>query len=410
MPLTRRINQDDLRNHNLSVVLSTLARSVAPLSRAALAKETGLTKATLSLLSDMLLANHVIHQLSPAPVSTAHGRPSTPLAFDTGHWAGIGVQINTDGFGYIVLDVSGTVVDEAWRTQAMDDVRPDDIFDRLDAMLRPVEARLAADGCAIVGTGLALPGLVAGDGVLLTARNLGWRNLDLRRFAVVDRLDAIATNEATLAAIAQIPGYATPRAHGEWPIDAFDSFLYVSTDIGIGGAYARAGQVVGGDRGFAGEIGHCSVDRHGVMCGCGRRGCLEMYAGRRAMMIAAGLAKGSDAAQPELVPRLIEAWHAGDASATAAVDDAVDALACAIASVINVIDVDTVMLGGLWSGFGEPLRADLERRVQSQIMARDVEQVRLLFPPIVDHPALYGAAVTGLRRLFDDPLSYLTIG
>ena len=60
MTTLRRINQDDLRNHNLSVVISTLLRAAEPMSRAELAKQTGLTKATMSLLVSMLVDNGVV--------------------------------------------------------------------------------------------------------------------------------------------------------------------------------------------------------------------------------------------------------------------------------------------------------------------------------------------------------------
>lgn len=74
----RRINQEDLRNHNLSVTLDTLLRAQKPMSRADLAKETGLTKATLSLLASMLIESGVVQEGEPV-VSTTYGRPSTPL-------------------------------------------------------------------------------------------------------------------------------------------------------------------------------------------------------------------------------------------------------------------------------------------------------------------------------------------
>lgn len=407
VPRVRSINQDDLRNHNLSVVLSTLARSRTPLSRAELAKETGLTKATLSLLGDLLLKNHVIRQLDPT-VGAAYGRPSTPLAFAPGHWAGVGMQVNTDGFGYLVLDINGDVVESNWCERTMDDVRPDDILGELDAMMAPVETRLTRRGYTIAGAELALPGLVTSGNELLVARNLGWRDLDLNRYPVIERLSANAENEATLAALAQIPGYASQRTDGDWPLKTFDSFIYVSTDIGIGGAYVREGQIVRGDHGFAGEIGHVCVDMHGGLCRCGRHGCLETIAGRRALMVASGLADEAHAADTTLTPKLLEAWRHGDARAVLAVDHAMTALAVALASVVNIVDIENIVIGGLLGEFGDEMADVLHARVASRILARDGVDMRVMVSPVTDHPALHGAAVMGLRRLFDSPLKYMT--
>lgn len=405
--MLKRINQDDLRNHNLSVVLSTLTRSHEPMSRAAIAKETGLTKATLSLLGDILIRNEVVRQLKPS-ADQSFGRPGKPLAFNPGRWAGLGLQINTDGYGYTVLDVNGTTVMSDWKACSPAGTAPADVFDALDAMVLPVEDKLRRLGYTIVGTGLALPGLVVDSGRLLHARNLGWHELDLSQYEVVRRLGAKADNEATLAAIAQIPGYASQWRPSAEPLGPFDSFIYISTDIGIGGAYVRKGQIVPGDHGFAGELGHVCVDMRGPQCRCGRHGCLEMYAGRRAMVEAAGIAGTRNPASAELLPALRTAWRSGDTRAVFAVDNAVTALACVMASAINIIDCDTIVLGGLWSEFGDNLLDSLQRRVQSQIVAREMITARVMFPPVNEHPALYGAAVVGLRNLIEHPVDFIS--
>lgn len=205
MSTLRRINQDDLRNHNLSVVISTLLRAAEPMSRAELAKQTGLTKATMSLLVSMLVDNGVVREGTPI-VQSSYGRPSTPLLIVGGRYCGIGLQVNTDGYGTIVLDLDGTVVAERWVDADMSDVDADDIFSELNALSLEQERLLADRGYTVTGTGLALPGLVTDDMRLLMARNLGWEQLDLKRFDVVRRLDATAGNEANMAALAQIPG------------------------------------------------------------------------------------------------------------------------------------------------------------------------------------------------------------
>ena len=254
----RRINQEDLRNHNLSVVLDTLLRAEKPMSRADLAKETGLTKATLSLLASMLIDSGVVQEGEPV-VSTTYGRPSTPLEIRGGSIAGIGLQINTDGYGCLALDLNGDTLGREWVSEDMTGTDPYEIFAKLDAMTFPLESRLKRRGCKVVGAGFALPGIVTDDMWLLVARNLGWENVNLTRFNVVRRLDVVAGNEAKMAAIAQIPGYATERAPFLNVVDRTDSFIYLSTDIGIGGAVVRDGEVVMGSHGFAGEIGHLFV-------------------------------------------------------------------------------------------------------------------------------------------------------
>ena len=402
----RRINQEDLRNHNLSVTLDTLLRAQKPMSRADLAKETGLTKATLSLLASMLIESGVVQEGEPV-VSTTYGRPSTPLEIRGGSIAGIGLQINTDGYGCLALDLNGDTLGREWVSEDMTGTDPYEIFAKLDAMTFPLESRLKRRGCKVVGAGFALPGIVTDDMWLLVARNLGWENVNLTRFNVVRRLDVVAGNEAKMAAIAQIPGYATERAPFLNVVDRTDSFIYLSTDIGICGAVVRDGEVVMGSHGFAGEIGHLSVAMDGPLCSCGRHGCLEAFAGRRALVEAAGIAEDGDATSSEAIDMFLQRWRAGDSDVAKVVDQAADALVSAIASAVNLVDVDTVLLGGLWTHFGDELATVLEGRLRSEILGYPNVKIRVFVPPVALHPSLYGAAEMGLRRFIENPLGYM---
>lgn len=406
MASLRRINQDDLRNHNLSVVIDTLLRASTPMSRANLAKETGLTKATMSLLVSLLIDAGIVKEGEPQN-SSSYGRPSTPLALGGGKVCGIGMQVNTDGYGCVALDINRDTLGYEWVDADMGGVDPEGVFGRLDAMVGAMEDRLEGEGCIVAGVACALPGLVTSERQLLTARNLGWENIVLSRFDVMRRYDVRPGNEAKMAAIAQIPGYACARADFLDAVDCTDSFIYLSCDIGIGGAIVRDGEVVAGSHGFAGEIGHVSVALDGPLCRCGRKGCLEAYAGRRSLVEASGVVGGDEASTSQALDRMLDAWHTGDRQTVEAVDRAVDALTSAIGSAVNLVDVDTVLLGGWWINFGQSFYEMLESRLKEQVLGVSDMQVSVSMPPVADHPALYGAAEVGLRRFIDNPLGFI---
>lgn len=406
MAALRRINQDDLRNHNLSVVIDTLLRTTEPLSRAELAKRTGLTKATMSLLVSMLVDDGVVREGEPS-VQSSYGRPSTPLLIAGGRYCGIGLQVNTNGYGVIVLDLDGTVISERWVDADISAPDADEVFAELDALAMEQEALLAERGCTVAGAGLALPGLVTGNMRLLMARNLGWEQLDLTRFDVMRRLDVTAGNEANMAALAQIPGYAM-RRDGDGIVGPSESFIYLSTDVGIGGAVVRNGHVEIGDHGFGGELGHTSVELRGPVCRCGRRGCLETYAGRRAMVESAGIASGSAAARRESVDELIDRWCAGDVRVAAVVNKAIEAMVSSIASAINVCDIETVVLGGVWSQFGSEIAVQMQSALQRQVLGYPEVRAKVLMADVTSRPALVGAAAMGLRHFVDDPMRFVS--
>ena len=406
MASLRRINQDDLRNHNLSVVIDTLLRASGPMSRADLAKETGLTKATMSLLVSLLIDAGVVKEGEPQN-SASYGRPSTPLMLGDGKVCGVGMQVNTDGYGCMALDINHDILRHEWVDADMSGVEPDVVFGKLDAMAKAMAEDLESKRCIIAGVSCALPGLVTSDKRLLMARNLGWENVDLTTFDVMRGYDVTPCNEAKLAAIAQIPGYACARADVFDGVDCADSFLYLSCDIGIGGAVVRDGEVVMGSHGFAGEIGHLSVAMDGPLCSCGRHGCLEAFAGRRALVEAAGIAEDGDATSSEAIDMFLQRWRAGDSDVAKVVDQAADALVSAIASAVNLVDVDTVLLGGLWTHFGDELATVLEGRLRSEILVYPNVKIRVFVPPVALHPSLYGAAEMGLRRFIENPLGYM---
>ncbi len=100
------------------------------------------------------------------------------------------------------------------------------------------------------------------------------------------------------------------------------------------------GHPVLGRHGWAGEIGHVTVDPSGPACACGSTGCLEQYAGRRALVEAAGLAPTAGTAE------LIAAVESADPAAVAAVDRAAWGLGTALGAVVNLVDVPVIVLGG----------------------------------------------------------------
>ena len=140
----RRINQEDLRNQNLSVTLDTLLRAQIPMRRADLA--------TLSLLASMLIESGVVQEGEPV-VSTTYGRPSTPLEIRGGSIAGIGLQINTDGYGCLALDLNGDTLGREWVSEDMTGTDPYEIFAKLDAMTFPLESRLQGGGSRVCAAG-----------------------------------------------------------------------------------------------------------------------------------------------------------------------------------------------------------------------------------------------------------------
>jgi predicted NBD/HSP70 family sugar kinase len=229
------------------------------------------------------------------------------------------------------------------------------------------------------------------EGVLLRAPNLGWsdeRPGEVLAGTLPAHLVPVLGNEADLAA--RTVAEAAPGRSG-----AHRDFLYLSGQIGIGGAAVLGGRVMTGSSGWAGEVGHVCVDPDGPACRCGSTGCLEQYAGRDALLAAAGLPRGTAPAV------LAGAAGRGEPAALQALDTAAWALGVALAGALNLLDIPTVVLGGHLGELGDQLCP----RVQEHL-ARRVLSARWRRPAIAAAAGGPGAGATGAAlRAFDAVLS-----
>ena len=228
------------------------------------------------------------------------------------------------------IDVGGTkcfgvLVDEGG--QVVREVRyptppPSELIDLLQSMF------VELDGSASLGIGV--PGLITAEGVINASPNMpGAKNVpvgpELRSRLGVD---VHVENDATMA------------AYGEWKIGAARGALdavMITLGTGIGGGIVMGGQLHRGANGFTGEIGHMVVQRDGVQCVCGRRGCWERYASGSALKMLSGGMSGED---------VFAAYKRGDEHAKKVVAEFADWIAVGLANMTNICDPEVIVIGG----------------------------------------------------------------
>ncbi|GAA4418397.1 ROK family protein [Georgenia halophila] len=402
-PLERRADrgaarQSSLREHNLAVVCRTVFASPVPLSRARLAAETGMTRSTVSRLTEELVRAGLITERD-ADDSGRPGRPAVPLAPASGSVAGLGLHVNVDYMAGRVTDLTGGVIAEEHVTGDFEESDAAEVLGRAGELAARLVRRSELAGARVARACLGLPGLVDADaGRLLLAPNLGWQDVVPRALMGEDALPAgvelDVDNDAHIAAYGiahAAPGRVAERS----------TFVYVAGDIGVGAAIVSAGRVVGGQHGWAGEIGHVSIEPGGPSCHCGARGCLEAYAGKHAVMSAAGLpATASSAA-------LRAALEGGEPAARAAVERAAWALGIALASTVNIVDADEIVLGTGFVPFVDELRPAIEEQLAVRTLAGPWSSVALRAALPDPAPAATGGALRALEAVIADPASWI---
>ncbi|GAA2726370.1 transcriptional regulator [Cellulomonas aerilata] len=384
--------QRTLREHNLSLALRHVCDAPEPVSRAAIATATGLTRATVSALVDRLVAAGMVTELEPV-AATRVGRPAVPLVPARGTIAAVGLEVNVDYLGVRAVDLAGRVVSERVEIGDHRGSDPAVVLERLAELAGAVVAMLSADGVMLAGAALALPGLVDSvTGPLRLAPNLGWRDVDVVRLLtehpVLAGMPPRLANEAKLAARAE----AHARRH-----DGPSSFVYVSGEIGIGGAIVLDGEIFLGQHGWSGEIGHTVVELPGAP---GTVATLETFAGQDALMAAAGL----DRALPISV--LARAADAGDPTAVRALTAGGAALGIALANVVNIVDVGQVVLGGTYAELAAHLERPVAQELRRRVLSAPWSEITVSGARAGQYPAMTGGALTVLRALVDDPAAW----
>ncbi|MES5824189.1 ROK family transcriptional regulator [Streptomyces sp. RG80] len=375
--------QQGMRRRNLARVMHTVSAE-GTLSRAAVAARIGLTRAAVSTLVDELIRAGLLEELGPERPGRV-GRPGSALAVSAHGPAGIGAEVGVDHLAVCAVDLRGQVRARAVRHGANRGRSPEPVLRELTGLLDQVVAEAEGLGLWPAGLAVAVPGLVARDArTVVRAPNLDWHDTDLGAL-LPTAYPLTVDNEANFGALAELwLGDTTPP-----------DFLHVSAEIGIGAAVVVAGGLLRGTRGFAGELGHVPVEPEGPPCPCGGRGCLEQYAGEEAVLRAAGLEPGDDR-----VGLLATRAADGDEDVRRALSDAGRALGVALTGAVNLLDPESVVLGGELSGLAPwllpSLEAELSRRTAGPACPVSVSRLGPEGP-------LLGAAHSVVRAVLDDP-------
>ncbi|MEU0271583.1 ROK family protein [Streptomyces sp. NPDC006307] len=401
-PLEPKADKATVRRHNLSLVLRAV-HDEGEATRAAVAARVGLTRAAVSSLVEQLMVSGFLTE-SGKTFSGHAGRPGTALRVARTGPAGLGVEINIDYVSVCVVDLAGA--DRVRLTEHLDNrgAEPGEVLERAARIAARALRAAAEERLNPAGVRLALPGLVSG-GSVRQAPNLGWNGVAAEELfgralgGLLPGRPALpvgSDNEANAAALAEL-WFGGP--------DRVRSFLYLSGEIGVGGAIVVDGELLRGAHGFAGEIGHVVVDRDGPECRCGSRGCLEQYAGQAALLRGAGL---DEAAGMPGVARLERRARRGDAAAVAALERAGRMLGLVVSGAVNLLDPEAVVLGGIYRGLmpwlGPAADRELTARVVSGLWSAESGRLRASSS---SGDAARGAAALVVRDVIADPAGYV---
>ena len=395
-----RTDAASMRRANMGLILRQL-RDRGGRSRARLAAETGLSKATMSTLIADLVERGLVVEGQPDRAG-AVGRPGLTVSLDGRAVCGIGVEVNVDYLSLIAVDLSGNVIRESTRPIDAANLPAADVITRVADLIAEALTSLRAAGASCVAITVAAPGFTDSDtGVVRLASNLGWRDV-----ALVDRLkEALgqavppisAQHDAKLGAVAE---------HAQLAGQGVSDLLYISGDVGVGGGIIAAGQILRGAQGSAGEIGHMPLDPARRQCACGRRGCWETMVGLAAFLRLA--ADETDAVHNPgrpLEDRLRELHRRavdGDERTLSALATIAEGLGAGVSILVDVLNPGLVVLGGYFAWFEQQLVVPVADLVVERRLNTTADVCRVVGSSLGLTSAARGGAHYSLERVFQD--------
>ena len=351
MPQKAR-NADYTKEYNQKAVLRHLRRQA--MSRAELARATGLTRAGTSLIVEELLKQDVVTEL--APQSVGRGRSATPLALRADGFYALAVDLARKGCTVGLCDMAGKLLE--YRNL------PD--RDNMAAIIQALEALSeTVDRDKILGIGISSPGPLdcAHGRILNPPRFERWHGVEIGKLlSEALGLPAYLEHDVCAMALHQLE------------LGQSRNFMLLFIDIGIGAAVMSGGKLLGNSEYFTGELGHTSIRFDGRQCECGNRGCLETYASIPALLEGSPYHDWFD-----FIDHVEK-----DADARKLLDQEAVYLSAGLVNLLNLIPFDSIFLAGDICYRYELLAQRLQREIGAKALYRDKMDIQIA--PVAENP------------------------
>ncbi|MFD9904318.1 ROK family protein [Streptomyces sp. NPDC059063] len=370
-------------------------------TRAVLTAELGVTRATAGAVAAEWEALGLIRiDAKPSAAAGSQGRPSHRLSVAESGPVALAAQVHADGFRAALVGLGGRIVATAPGCETIDA----DPAQVLGSVVEAGAQLLRETGRRCVGAGLAVPSAVAEpEGTALNPLHLAWpAGAPVQEiFAECVRRAGVAGpvctgNDVNLAALAE-------HRHGAGR-GARDLLCVATGHRGVGGALVLDGRLHTGSSGLALEVGHLTVHPEGRPCHCGSRGCLDVETDPLAFLTAVGVEPGPGGPLDQARTLLRERYE--DPAVRAAAEALTDRLGLGLAGLVNILNPDRIILGGLHRAL---LEADPER-LRAVVADRSLWGRSGSVPILactLDHNSLVGAAELAWQPVLDDPLGAL---
>ncbi len=394
-------NRRLMHEMNKSLILRAI-RDKGPVSRTALTEIVSLSSATVTNIVDDLLQRGFVHEAGHE--ESAGGRRPVLLKFAPGAGYVIGVELVSGRIRAGLVDL-GAGIDRVYE-EDITELSPMSAIAKIAEMIETIRHGVAGR-IRIFGIGIGITGLVEPEtGVVSEASNLGWRGIPLK--SLIEERTGLRTtveNDCNANALAEMYDGA-----GQGAADLF----CVTIGAGIGAGLILNGELHRGRDGSTGELGHMVVDIDGPPCKCGAWGCLETLAAGPAIVRWAGdmLKQGRVSILSQMcegqadkltLEMIIAALEQEDELAAQAARRAGEYIGAGIASVINLINLERVIIAGPAADLGEPFLSSIRQTIGCRALSVPASRVIVVPACLGREAGIIGPATVQIREIMNSP-------
>lgn len=387
------LTQDQIKEINRANILK-LVKQREELTKLELAEALKLSIPTITANINQMLEEGLVETAGMG--SSTGGRKPVMVRLVPDALYAVGVNIAPDRVELLLMNLHGdSLAHSAFPFEK--DIRFSEILLRVEAEIEALLQGAGAPREKVAGVGISLPGLVDEDRLILEyAPNIGVKDFDFARFQERLGLKLFIENEANVAAYAEIETGKTA---------AMRNVVCVSITDGVGTGIIIDQHIYKSSRKKAGEFGHMRVTGEDIQCNCGRTGCWELIASKKALLKYYSEATGRRAASLEAV---FDAAHLETPEVQGALEKYIDGLFIGIENIILGLNPEYVIIGGELGRYGKPLLDLMNRPNHMKSNFVEYEGSKVVFSELGDQGSLIGAALLPFEELFNGRRSIIS--
>lgn len=385
----KMVDVHDVRDINQTVFLH-LIRERQPISRADIAKYTGLQAGTVSAIVNRLIKNNFVYEGSNGPSSG--GRPPKNLFINAESFYVLAIDIGVSDTAFAVSDFNGRILQQnSLLTEGSPERFLNKLVNEIEKLIKTQYPR-----AKFGAVGVSVPGLINREtGTVEISPNLEWKNVPLRRI-LAERLNLpiYVENDANAAAFSEL-------WYGPLNEASVRTLLFVLVVEGLGTGLIINGNLHVGSRLGLGGFGHMSIDPNGELCSCGRRGCWETFASERATVERFHRVTAKQGFPFVNLNDLIALANKNDEMALQSLKITAEYLGEGISNLAHGLYPETIVIGGNITAAWSLIEPVIKRRLRSRYIVSP-EQIRIR-PASVQRPSLFGAIPIALQNCIQTP-------